>query len=162
MIPQLALAWLTELEIFYAGHNYITQFPSFVNSSALAKLNMRNNKLTITPRENIEGLTQLRIFEMQIIFCHVWQIYLIWHRWSNIIPVSTWSQNCQKRYFRDFRNSSNCHVNTIRLLYFQTLLLFCRVCGNSLCKATVCWHSRRLCTFFPTHIPCTRLLISMQ
>ena len=64
-IPQSAIAWLSELVIFDANHNYITQFPSFVNSSLLEKLFMQNNKITVVPHENIEGLTRLRIFLLQ-------------------------------------------------------------------------------------------------
>ena len=64
-IPQSTIAQLFELEKFVAGHNYITQFPNFVNSSLLKKLYMDNNKIKVIPRENIEGLTQLRIFSLQ-------------------------------------------------------------------------------------------------
>ena len=64
-IPQSAVAWLPELVIFGASDNYITQFPSFVNSPLLEELFMQNNRITVVPHENIEGLTRLRIFLLQ-------------------------------------------------------------------------------------------------
>ena len=64
-IPQSAIAWLPELVVFDVSDNYITQFPSFVNSALLENLEMQINKITVVPHENIEGLTRLRIFLLQ-------------------------------------------------------------------------------------------------
>ena len=65
IIPQSTIAWLSELEQFRAGNNYITNFPSFVNSSLLEDIYLNNNRIAVIPRDNIDGLTLLRKFKVQ-------------------------------------------------------------------------------------------------
>ena len=65
IIPQSAIALLSELLKFHAARNRIIIFPNFVNCSFLEELFIDHNLITVVPRGNIEGLTRLRILWLQ-------------------------------------------------------------------------------------------------
>ena len=73
MIPQSAIGWLSELEEFDAGHNYITQFPSFVSSPALTELCLKKKQYNDYSKRKYRR-ADFASFNYKIFACYVWQI----------------------------------------------------------------------------------------